>query len=96
VFKAALEATRQRRERGTRKPLDWRYSSHDYLFVIFFAVAFPAFGGIDLAFRHEAVWQRLIGLLLLAFVAAEVTLFVRWWRKPVDPDALLATPRLTA
>lgn len=88
VFKSALEATRQRRQRGTRKPLDWRYSSREYLFVIFLAVVFPAGGGIDLAFRHEAVWQRLLGLLLLALVATEVALFVRWLRKPVDPDAL--------
>ncbi len=88
VFKSALDATRLRRERGTRKPLDWRYSSREYLFVICLAVAFPAGGGIDLAFRHEAVWQRLLGLLLLAFVAIEVALFVRWWCRPVDPEAL--------
>jgi hypothetical protein len=68
--------------------MDWRYSHREYLLVIFIAVALPAGGGIDLAFRHEAVWQRLVGLLVLAFVAAEVALFVRWWRKPVDPDAL--------
>lgn len=88
MFKTAMEASRQRRDRGTRRPVEWRYWTRDYLFVGFVAVALPAFGGIDLAFRHEAVWQRLVGLLLLALVAAEVALFVRWKRKPVDADAL--------
>ena len=88
MFKSAPEATRRRRERGTRQPVDWKDSFQAYQLVIFFAAAAPAASGIGLVVRHETVWQTLLGLLLVAFAAVEVALFVRWWRKPIDPDVL--------
>ena len=70
------------------------YNSRGYLFNLFFAVLLPVAGGIDLIFRHDAAWQRVVGALLLIVVVIEIALFVRWWRRPVDAEAFDQRNRL--
>jgi hypothetical protein len=69
-------------------------NSHSYLFNLVLGVAMPVGGGFDLLFRHNAVWQQAVGALLWFAVALEIVLFIRWWRKPVDPEAFEERNRL--
>lgn len=76
---------RERRRRGTRAALDWRYEFQTYLglmVVLFFALA----GGVDLL-DGERWWQPVVGSLLLVSTVTVVGLLVRWIRRPVDPES---------
>lgn len=94
MFKSEIDAYRRRRQSGTRLPLDFMYSSKSYLFDLFVAAVLPVGAGVDLIFRHDAAWQRILGSLLWTFVAVEIGLFIRWRRRPVDQEAFDERNRL--
>ncbi len=78
-----LHAVRERRRRGTRLALDWKYSFRLYAFVPL-ALLFGFVGGIDLS-GDDAWWQRLAGGLLLLASTVVLALLIRWLGRPVDP-----------
>jgi hypothetical protein len=74
---------RERRARGTRGALDWKYSFRLYAFVPLILM-FGAVGGIDLLAK-DVWWQRVIGVTLVLATALVVGVLVRWLVRPVDP-----------
>ena len=83
VFQHEIDSYRARRRRGTRLPLDWS-NTRAYLTYLVVAVAVPAGGGDELLFDRDAAWQRVVGALLWLIVMAQIALFIRWWRRPID------------
>ncbi len=77
-----LQAFRERRRRGTRLALDWKYSFRLYAFVpLVLMMSFV--GGFDLLGK-AAWWQRVTGAALLVASGVCVGLLVRWLCRPVD------------
>lgn len=80
------EAYQERRRRGTRRPLDWRYSFRLYLGLIPATLLLGLSTGLRLLSNDDA-WQDLLGLVLIASTIATAAAMVRWLQLPVDPDA---------
>ena len=74
---------RERRRRGTRVALDWRYSLKRYLAVPTIIV-FGFLGGLDLLGQHSR-WQQALGVLLLIATVLIMGVLGRWLLRPVDP-----------
>lgn len=77
-----LTAFEERRRRGTRLALDWKYSSRLYAFVPL-VLMMGLVGGVDLLGK-ATWWQRVTGAVLLLASVVCVGLLVRWLRRPVD------------
>lgn len=80
-----LQDYKERRRRGTRAALDWKYSIRTYLFVPF-GFAMGSFGGLDLLDK-EPLWQQVGGALLIVATLVAGAALVRWLLLPVDPQS---------
>lgn len=82
---AWLERVRERRRRGTRAALNWKYNFRIYVLVpLGFVVAVVA--AVDLV-EVGSAWRRSLGLVALLAIGVAVIGLVRYLRRPVDPDS---------
>lgn len=78
-----MQGVRERRSRGTRAALDWKYSFRLYVFVPL-TLMIGIVGGLDLL-GNGHWWLGLAGLLVLLSSAVIIGLSARWLLRPVDP-----------
>lgn len=84
-LRQSMEDFRERRRRGTRRALDWQYSSK-LLLPIPLAPIYGLLGGLDLLSK-EAIPQVVAGGVLVVASLVSAAALVRWRLRPVDPDS---------
>ena len=83
-----IRGYRERRGRGTRIALDWKYNARAYMFVPV-GLLMALFAGVALL-EGDAWWKQFGGALVVIAVLVATGALVRWLLLPVDPDSRAA------
>ncbi|HVM06913.1 MAG TPA: hypothetical protein VM345_00490 [Acidimicrobiales bacterium] len=80
-----LHGYRERRQRGTRLALNWRYNARTYMFVPL-GLVMAASGGLTLL-TDGAWWKETAGAVIVILVLVATGALVRWLLLPVDAES---------